>query len=398
LRLQRTRLRDALACAALSLFCACAGTATRALPPALESSPTTHVTLPAEVCLRLAAHERATRLTIRGVSRADLSFEREGANIRCSNGALRRQFVLRPLHTTLAINECSYKGILRLVPHAAGGLRAELLLDLETYITGVVCAELPLLRALPAELQAQAIAARSYAHVRGMERHRAGHAPYLWDDTRDQVYVPPTTPPSAAERAAFARLSLAVAETRGLVLMHADAPFDARYHAACGGSTTTLSSIPAARAVACPGCLEETAGDLGWRFTATPAELSAVAIRLSLGDRLAVLEPMNPRPDGRWHEVHLIGNAGSAVIPAATLRALLRPDRFTSNLVLRTWPHPGQPITGGLLIEGRGRGHGVGMCQEGAHELALRGWDSARILRHYYPHTTTQTWTARPLP
>ena len=35
-------------------------------------------------------------------------------------------------------------------------------------------------------------------------------------------------------------------------------------------------------------------------------------------------------------------------------------------------------------IEGHGWGHGVGLCQTGAVELASRNWGYERILKHYY--------------
>jgi stage II sporulation protein D len=37
------------------------------------------------------------------------------------------------------------------------------------------------------------------------------------------------------------------------------------------------------------------------------------------------------------------------------------------------------------LDDGRGFGHGMGLCQWGAEGLARRGWRAGRILRLYYP-------------
>jgi len=37
------------------------------------------------------------------------------------------------------------------------------------------------------------------------------------------------------------------------------------------------------------------------------------------------------------------------------------------------------------IIKGKGLGHGVGMCQLGALDLAKRGWDYKKILAHYFP-------------
>ena len=41
---------------------------------------------------------------------------------------------------------------------------------------------------------------------------------------------------------------------------------------------------------------------------------------------------------------------------------------------------------------GGGFGHGVGMSQSGAIDLALRGWTTRKILNHYYPGTTYETF------
>ena len=38
-----------------------------------------------------------------------------------------------------------------------------------------------------------------------------------------------------------------------------------------------------------------------------------------------------------------------------------------------------------FMLEGRGWGHGVGMCQWGAAELARRGLSAREILAYYYP-------------
>jgi stage II sporulation protein D len=37
-----------------------------------------------------------------------------------------------------------------------------------------------------------------------------------------------------------------------------------------------------------------------------------------------------------------------------------------------------------LLFKGRGYGHGVGLCQEGAMEMALKGFDFREIISFYY--------------
>ena len=41
-----------------------------------------------------------------------------------------------------------------------------------------------------------------------------------------------------------------------------------------------------------------------------------------------------------------------------------------------------------FVFRGRGFGHGLGLCQVGAHEMARRGLPYRRILEHYFPGTT----------
>jgi stage II sporulation protein D len=40
-----------------------------------------------------------------------------------------------------------------------------------------------------------------------------------------------------------------------------------------------------------------------------------------------------------------------------------------------------------IIIEGKGFGHQVGLCQRGARELVNRNWHFRKILKYYYPHT-----------
>jgi SpoIID/LytB domain protein len=47
------------------------------------------------------------------------------------------------------------------------------------------------------------------------------------------------------------------------------------------------------------------------------------------------------------------------------------------------------------LVRGGGFGHGAGLSQAGAIDLAWRGWPTERILRHYYPGTVYGPLPAR---
>ena len=45
----------------------------------------------------------------------------------------------------------------------------------------------------------------------------------------------------------------------------------------------------------------------------------------------------------------------------------------------------------GTLLEGRGIGHGIGLCQRGAAAMAAEGLTPRQILTHFYPNTTINT-------
>jgi stage II sporulation protein D len=45
-------------------------------------------------------------------------------------------------------------------------------------------------------------------------------------------------------------------------------------------------------------------------------------------------------------------------------------------------------IENNVVLTGKGFGHGVGLCQEGAMQMAKLGFTSEEILNFYYPNTT----------
>jgi stage II sporulation protein D len=109
------------------------------------------------------------------------------------------------------------------------GLRVINELGIEAYLRGVVPSESP--SSWPAaELEAQAIAARSYAITSG------SHGPFdLYSDVRSQQYdgVAAETPPTNA----------AVAATRDEIVTYAGAPITTFYFASSGGETEDVQNV-----------------------------------------------------------------------------------------------------------------------------------------------------------
>ncbi len=249
-------------------------------------------------------------------------------------------------------------------------------LDLETYLRGVVPLESP--PGWPAAaLQAQAIVARTYALSR-----RSPSRPYdVQAGDADQHYGGP-----AAERATT---NAAVDSTRGLTLRYAGGPASVFYSSCCGGHTAdaaTLwgrSGLPYLRGVVDdPNCTASP--DYRWRRTLPLDRASAL-----LGSRVALagFDLTDVDETGRARTLVVRDTAGAA--SPLTVDELRR--RFGTDTVRSLWLRSvsidrtqAVPM---FVIEGSGRGHGVGLCQWGAHGLATSGADAATILSHFFPGT-----------
>ncbi|MEL6905079.1 MAG: SpoIID/LytB domain-containing protein, partial [Planctomycetota bacterium] len=291
------------------------------------------------------------------------------------------------------------------VAGAPSMLRATAELPLDAYVAGVVAAEIELWSAEPEELRTMAIAARTFA-VRTLSTRGSGAR--LTDGVLDQAYRGAYVPPAGSARAreVLRRLEDAVDATRGTVVTRGARLEDVRYHASCGGHTSDLDAVfrdePDARAgsvgVPSPPCEERARAEfaarapdpdrpLGWMATLERADLDRAARAAGLRPPLRGLAAAEKDRSGRWIRATLVGSEGAvATVSMNDLRRSLGYRLLPSAWIVALRPAEGEPLGGGpLLVQGRGRGHGVGLCQEGVRDLARRGWDHRRILAHYLP-------------
>jgi SpoIID/LytB domain protein len=202
----------------------------------------------------------------------------------------------------------------------------------------------------------------------------------------------------------------AIAASRGQVLVAAEQPIHAVYHATNGGVAAGLEEawevdpVPYLRPFAdgdpafvaqlplpvagasLQALLRHGQGAHGadhplfrWQRTLTEAGVeSALAARgLAVGvpRGLRVLER---GASGRAVALEITGSERTVVLKRDAIRRTFR--QLPSTLFLLSHPQPGR-----WLVEGGGFGHGVGLSQAGAIDLAQRGWSRQTILKHYYP-------------
>lgn len=395
--------------AGIAVLPACAGTR---LEPAerrhraVDPGPVRpRLTRPGEVPVLLVAARGREQLAILDAVRGATTFLRAGELVLASDGRAEERLDLEPrsASTGLGFDGRSYPGRFVVQTSASGGLELINLVDLEDYVEAVVAAELSIWSAEPDELAAQAVCVRTYALSTLARRGEVTSRPVLFDSTLDQAYRGRHRPAdSDAARRVARKLRDATLSTRGLVLERGDRLEDARFHAACGGRTADPvevfgdDALPGLVPVECPPCLrraeaERAAGapsetrPLGWERAFTLAELGAAARRLRLGSRMLSVAPARVDRAGRWLAAEVHGRVERRRVPLDELRAAFGPVELKSARILSTRPRAGEALESSWTVRGLGRGHGVGMCQEGARDLARAGWNFHRILAHYYP-------------
>lgn len=237
-----------------------------------------------------------------------------------------------------------YRGSLRVLVQSASRVSVINDVSLEEYLAGVVPVEMP--STWPAAaLQAQAVAARSYAARRLRPTVSYFDVP---DDSTSQIYrgVVAEQPSSSA----------AIAATAGLVLRSGSTIADALFHSTGGGATesnenvyTSTSGKRIARPVGYLRGSSDRAPD-GTPFdsrapyatwtsrTYTRAQLSAwfgADPRTNVGD-LVALDLRDRGVSGRLVSVTLIGSAGSRTVSGEIFRSVFNAHRPTTDPSLKS--------------------------------------------------------------
>ena len=234
-------------------------------------------------------------------------------------------------------------------------------------------------------LEVQAVVARTYA-LAHLGRH-ASEGYDLCSTSHCQLYEPSRLRTSrwAAQSAEATR------QTARLVLWFDGAPAEAVFHADCGGRTSRAQDVwngagrPYLVSIADDG--PASAAHSSWKYEA-PADALLRALnadaRTRVGARLDDIQIMERDTAGRAERVLLKG-AQERQVRGEDLRDALartlgaRAVRSTRFEVSRR----GQVY----VFEGRGFGHGVGLCQAGALARIRAGQKIPSVLQTYFPGT-----------
>lgn len=255
-------------------------------------------------------------------------------------------------------------------------------LDLEKYLLGVLPAEMP--ASWPEQaLMAQAVASRSY--TMSLLRERRNQNFHLESTVLDQVFA--VAKQAEASRAQQNKILRAIRATNGQVLLSADGKIlKAFYHADCGGATELARNVWGEK-VNEPGTTTDASCPVGplaqWSYRIERQDLRKKLLNyfslplMAALDRLVVV---GRTFSGRVDKVDAVFSGyPTQRLTSNEFRRLIGFDKMRSTNFSLHWS-PGY-----LEIKGKGHGHGVGLCQYGARDLAIRGSNYMNILKHYYP-------------
>ncbi len=257
-------------------------------------------------------------------------------------------------------------------------------MSLEDYVKGVVATEGSMERE-PEALKALAVAARTYA-VKNLGRHaRDGYD--FCTTTHCQRF-------NALESgdALPGDVIEAVDATRKEILNDNDNHVvDAYFSASCGGMTANRATLwggaapPYLKGVTDEYCVTEA--HQGWTDVIPRARLLQALQtdpRTNVGERLDSVSVLRTDASGRAESIAIAGDRRVTVsgwdfkiiVGRALGWNLLKSSRFAVS-------RSGSNFT----FHGSGFGHGLGLCQEGAHVMAERGANFRQILAKYFPST-----------
>jgi stage II sporulation protein D len=290
-----------------------------------------------------------------------------------------QQFWIEPTNGGYAfIGDRWYRGRTLVVP-TTKGLTAVNYVDIEQYLYSVLGGEM--VPSWPLEaLKAQAVAARSYALY---QRENAANGVFdVGDTTAWQVYRGISDETTSTQTAVNA--------TTGQVLIHQGRIIEAVFHSSSGGHTENVEDVWVQALPYLRGVPDFDQGTPVYEWTKSFTRNDLSALISGVGNILS-MEPVRSTPGGRIVSMRVVGDGGTRIISGETLRAVLD-LKSTKFKVIPEFPtatgkQKSQLAPIAFQIQGNGFGHGLGMSQWGAYNLARQGRDYRQIVLYYYKNT-----------
>lgn len=248
------------------------------------------------------------------------------------------------------------------------------MVKLEKYLIGVLAGEIDDETPLEA-MKAQAIISRTFAIFSLLKNP-------------ESVYHMTTKNPQAYRPILFQKsnYSKAVKETEGTILTFNGCVFPTYFSAVCGGSTEFSGNVweldfDLPSTIKCPYCKQSE--QFRWALTTSLSDLKKKLVKNGL--KIGIINSLEPKKKSavsdRVTELIVKHSKGNTYVRTNWLRGIMGSDRMRSTNF--TVDVDKEKVT----FSGRGWGHGVGLCQDGAAKMAADGKSCQDILDFYYPGT-----------
>jgi stage II sporulation protein D len=256
------------------------------------------------------------------------------------------------------------------------GLRVLLTLPSEDYVVAALSGEAAPDEPL-ASLKAMAITMRTFALLNAARHQAEGFN--LCDSTHCQALRLGRARPDVEQ---------AVRETAGETLWSGGQRMPVYYTQHCGGMSEAANAVwPEASASDKPHpdpyCLRRSPA--GWHARIALGQLSGIfrSQGWQTPSPIEDIRVIRQTATGRAKLLEVTGSGASAQLSASSLRFAV--DRALGWNQMRSDWYTVTVSGGALEIHGRGYGHGVGLCQAGAYEMAVEGRSYEEILKFYFP-------------
>ncbi|OGW36481.1 MAG: hypothetical protein A2Y97_08785 [Nitrospirae bacterium RBG_13_39_12] len=248
-------------------------------------------------------------------------------------------------------------------------------LPIEDYVKDVVAVEVRPDWDMEA-LKAQAVISRTYAIY---QKQMNGDSVYhIASSVIHQVYK--GNNPDV-------RITFAVEETSAEILTFDNRPIEAFYHSTCGGRTEIPENV-FGKSYSYLKSVESTCEISPYSAWEKRIKLSEIEKALNLSE-IKEVSIRSYTSTKRVNQLDIISDSGVTTINANDFRKALGWSRLPSTNFHMT------PDGDSIIFEGKGYGHGVGLCQWCALQMARDGKNYKEILSFFYPGTTIQLYESR---
>lgn len=269
-------------------------------------------------------------------------------------------------------------------------------LPVEAYLKGVLPLEIGVRSEVELEaLKAQAVAARTYTYAKMLQRQEWQYD--LLPTVADQVYGGTNVESPLTDRA--------VDETKNEVMSYNGALVEAFYHSTCGGKTASIHEVwnttPRPYLVSRSDTRQNGQAWCSiskyatWHEQWDRPRFEKIVKKFSQSTKgVAPLEGsiqsiriQERTPSGRVKRCYINTTNGNWNYGKDKIRFIFRRPNG-ANSILRSSHFRISANSSVVNVQGRGFGHGIGMCQMGAIARARAGQGYRRILASYYLHVS----------